>query len=53
MNDFFKLLEEAEKLYPNNDVLKVYRENYLKYDLKELLRNLKSAINKKTGVKQV
>ncbi len=47
MNEFFKLIKEAEKLYPNSDVLKVYKNNYKNYNINVLKKNLLNAIKRK------
>lgn len=48
MKEFNALIKKAEKLYPDNNVIEVYKKNHLLYDLKELKRNLKAAIIRAT-----
>jgi len=46
VKEFNALIKEAEELYPDNNVIKVYKKNYSMYDLNELKRNLKAAIKR-------
>lgn len=47
MNEFFRLLKKAKKIYPESTVINTYEKYYYNYNVNELKKNLRLAINRK------